>query len=104
MLVRLGLYGYNVQLRITKAQPEAIDPDVDAFCMGLNLLGKSSRNYEPAHDYSYLGYTRHLEKPKQTGVEQAHQALPTLSRDKARATQRIERETITESKVPAPLM
>jgi len=57
--------------------------------MGLNLLGKSSRNYEPAQEYSYL------EKPKQTGMEQAHQALPTLNREEAQAIQRIERETIT---------
>lgn len=45
MKVRLGWEGYNVQLRVTKAQPDAIEPEVDAFIMGLNLLGKS-RIYE----------------------------------------------------------
>lgn len=45
ILVRLGYEGYSVQLRVTKPQPEAIEPEVDAFISGLNLLGKS-RIYE----------------------------------------------------------
>lgn len=44
-LVRLGFEGYNVQLRVTKPQPEAIEPEVDAFMRGLNLL-RNSRVYE----------------------------------------------------------
>ena len=45
VLVRLGSEGYSVQLRITKPQPEAIEPEVDAFIMGLNIL-RNSRAYE----------------------------------------------------------
>lgn len=45
MLVRLGSEGYNVQLRVSKPQPEAIEPEVDAFMRGLNML-RSSRVYE----------------------------------------------------------
>lgn len=45
MLVRLGIEGYSVQLRVTKPQPEAIEPEIDAFIKGLNMLG-SARGYE----------------------------------------------------------
>lgn len=45
MLVRLGIEGYSVQLRVTKPQPEAIEPEIDAFIKGLNILG-SARGYE----------------------------------------------------------
>ena len=40
-LGRLGYEGYSVQLRVTKPQPEAIEPEVDAFINGLNSLSKS---------------------------------------------------------------
>ena len=38
--VRLGTEGYSVKLRVTKPQPEAIDPEIDAFISGLNVLKK----------------------------------------------------------------
>ena len=44
-LVRLGYEGYSVQLRVTKPQPEAIEPEIDAFINGLNML-RQSKVYE----------------------------------------------------------
>ena len=46
--VRLGTEGYNVQLRVTKYEPElneAIEPELDGFFNGLNFLNKK-RMYE----------------------------------------------------------
>jgi len=37
-VVRLGWVGYNVQLRVTKPQPQAIEPEIDGFVMGLKVL------------------------------------------------------------------
>lgn len=37
-MVRLGWVGYNVQLRLTKPQPQAIEPEIDGFVMGLKVL------------------------------------------------------------------
>ena len=33
--VRLGTEGYSVKLRVCKPQPEAIEPEIDAFISGL---------------------------------------------------------------------
>ena len=43
-LVRLGQEGYNMQLRVTRPQPEAIEPEIDAFFMGLKMLQSSSKS------------------------------------------------------------
>jgi len=43
--VRLGQEGYSVQLRATKPEPEAIEPELDGFINGLNFLNKK-RLYE----------------------------------------------------------
>ena len=44
-LVRLGPEGYSVQLRVTKAMPEMIEPELDAFFNGLNFLN-AKKMYE----------------------------------------------------------
>ena len=38
--VSLGTEGYSVRLRVTKLQPEAIEPEIDAFISGLSILKK----------------------------------------------------------------
>ena len=42
--MRLGQEGYNMQLRVTRPQPEAIEPEIDAFFMGLKMLQSSSKS------------------------------------------------------------
>ena len=43
--VRLGKEGYSVQLRATKPEPDAIEPELDGFFNGLNFLN-TKRMYE----------------------------------------------------------
>lgn len=43
--VRLGSYGYSVQLRVTQPQ-EHIDPEVQSFMRGLNMLRASTSSQE----------------------------------------------------------
>ena len=40
-LVRLGIEGYNVQLKVTKPQPDAIEPELDSFFRGIRTIKNS---------------------------------------------------------------
>ena len=52
--VRLGPEGYSVQLRTTKPEPHAIEPELDGFFNGLNFLNKK-RMYEGSRGESTCG-------------------------------------------------